>query len=349
MSLDVFDRAQRWLENDERVALATVVQTGGSSPRPLGSKMTIASNGEFAGSVSGGCIEGAVIEEAQAILQGAAPKLLAYGIADEEAWAVGLSCGGEIHVFIEPIEARWFAPLHEAVKAEEEVRCFTVTGAITTQQQLVGYRGLATSEDSVAQFPKHQHTAQIDTRQAKALLDLPTGTHQHGSLEIFVEHLQPPPKLAIVGAVHIAEHLVHFANRLGFHTVVIDARAAFATPARFAHADRLLIGWPSEVLTTLPVRTSTYCAFLTHDPKFDDPAIEVALKQQARYVGALGSTRTHQKRCTRLLEAGIEQAQVDRIDAPIGLDLGGRKPEEIALAIAGRLIEVRALAQAGST
>ncbi len=345
MSLDVFDRAQRWLEQDKSVALATVVQTGGSSPRPLGSKMAIASTGEFAGSVSGGCIEGAVIEEALSVLAGAAPKRLVYGIEDEQAWAIGLSCGGEIHVFLERLEPSWFRPLHQALQDERDARYFTVTASEDDQHWPLAARGLAVGGGTATLFPTSGQTLEVP--EAEALLTLQPGTHQQGAVQVFVEHLQPPPKLVIVGAVHIAEHLVHFAKRLGFRTIVVDAREAFATVARFSHVDELLVGWPSEVLRTLPVRASTYCAFLTHDPKLDDPAIQIALEAEARYVGALGSKRTHQKRCERLLEAGFNQAQLDLIDAPIGLDLGGRKPEEIALSIAARLVAVRARVQTG--
>jgi xanthine dehydrogenase accessory factor len=160
-------------------------------------------------------------------------------------------------------------------------------------------------------------------------------------VELFLEILRPPPKLVIVGAVHVAIHLVHFAKRLGFRCVVVDARAAFATPERFSHADELVVEWPSQALAKMPIHDETYCVFLTHDPKLDDPALEVALRRDARYVGALGSKRTHAKRVDSLRNLGLAEDLIARIHAPIGLDLGGRKPEEIALSIAAQLVASR--------
>ena len=170
------------------------------------------------------------------------------------------------------------------------------------------------------------------------IVTLATG---EGEIELFVELLQPPPKLIVVGAVHVAVHLVHFAKRLGFRCLVLDARAVFATAERFPHADELIVAWPSKTLEQLPIHDESYCVFLTHDPKLDDPAIAVALRREARYVGALGSKRTHAKRIESLRELGVADDLIQRIHAPIGLDLGGRKPEEIALAIAAELVAVR--------
>jgi xanthine dehydrogenase accessory factor len=159
--------------------------------------------------------------------------------------------------------------------------------------------------------------------------------------EVFLEIFAPLPKLVVVGAVHVAVHLVHFAKRLGFRTIVVDARTAFATAERFPHADELIVGWPGDVLAAMKLHDSAYCVFLTHDPKLDDPALVAALRSDARYVGALGSTRTQAKRVERLKEAGLSDQQVARIHAPIGLDLGGRRPEEIALSIAAQMVQAR--------
>lgn len=162
-----------------------------------------------------------------------------------------------------------------------------------------------------------------------------------GEVELFVEVFAPLPKLIVVGAVHVTIHLVYFAQRLGFHTVVLDARAAFTTQERFPHADELILDWPADALARLRLHDNTYLVFLTHDPKLDDPALAIALRSPARYVGALGSKRTHAKRIERLRELGLDDAQIARIHAPIGLDLGGRKPEEVALAIAAELVMAR--------
>ncbi len=168
-----------------------------------------------------------------------------------------------------------------------------------------------------------------------------TGLREIEGVEVFVETFEPLPQLFIVGAVHVAIHLVHFARQLGFRTVVVDARSAFATAERFPHADELVVEWPADYLARVPLHANTYCVFLTHDEKLDNPALQVALEAGVRYVGALGSSRTHAKRVAALREAGLGQELIDRIHAPIGLDLGGRRPEEIAMAIAAELVAVR--------
>lgn len=178
-----------------------------------------------------------------------------------------------------------------------------------------------------------------DLATAKALPA--TGLREIEGTEVFVENFEPLPQLFIVGAVHVAIHLVHFARQLGFRTVVVDARSAFATAERFPHADELIVEWPAEYLARTTFHANTFCVFLTHDEKLDNPALKVALEAGVRYVGALGSSRTHAKRVDALRETGLDSELIDRIHAPIGLDLGGRRPEEIALAIAGELVAVR--------
>lgn len=168
-----------------------------------------------------------------------------------------------------------------------------------------------------------------------------TGLHEIESVEVFVETYEPLPQLFVVGAVHVAIHLVHFARQLGFRTVVVDARSAFATAERFPHVDELVVEWPADYLARVPLHANTYCVFLTHDEKLDNPALQVALEAGVRYVGALGSSRTHSKRVAALRESGLADELIDRIHAPIGLDLGGRRPEEIAMAIAAELVAVR--------
>ncbi|HUP22534.1 MAG TPA: XdhC family protein [Thermoanaerobaculia bacterium] len=190
-----------------------------------------------------------------------------------------------------------------------------------------------------------QDLTELGTKAARSAEETGPATVQlpdaGGDIELFVEVFAPLPKLIVVGAVHVAVHLVYFAQRLGFHTVVLDARAAFATKERFPHADELVLDWPADALARIRLHDSTYLVFLTHDPKLDDPALAVALRSPARYVGALGSKRTHAKRIERLHELGLDEKQVARIHAPIGLDLGGRKPEEVALAIAAELVMAR--------
>ena len=362
MKLEVFDDAERWLAAGQPVALATVVRTGGSSPRPVGSALAISGSGEMAGSVSGGCIEGAVVVEAESVLEGGAPKLLRYGIADEDAWAVGLSCGGDIEVFLERLsKGGWFDAFLADARAERPRRSAVVIGPADGDDR--GWLGLRAAQPGatgpwIAQDAGRQAESLVrwldDAASADGVHAWPAGASDRRpsepsgtpALDVFVHTHQPPDRLVITGAVHIAEHLVSFAQRLGFHCTVIDAREAFATPARFGHADDLLIGWPGEVVRELPLRASSYCVCLTHDPKFDDPVLLEALAADARYIGALGSPRTHAKRLARLEELlkarSANTQRLERIDAPIGVDLGGRKPEEIALSIAARLIQVRA-------
>lgn len=354
MNIEVFDDAARWLARGEPVALATVVRTGGSSPRPVGSAMAIVGSGEMAGSVSGGCIEGAVVVEAESVLRDGVAKLLRYGIADEDAWAVGLSCGGDIEVFLEKLESGgWLDSFLEDARAERAHRSAVVIGTSGSLGTGLGMRAAQAGAAGGWTLPGAEEATPELGAQLIDWLDRSgpgdgvhrwTAVESEGApdLDLFVHTHHPPDRLVLVGAVHIAEHLVAFAQRLGFHCTVIDAREAFATPARFGHADDLLIGWPGDLVRDLPLRSSTYCVCLTHDPKLDDPVLLEALAADARYIGALGSTRTHSKRLARLEEQGADRERLARIDGPIGIDLGGRKPEEIALSIAARLVEVRA-------
>lgn len=237
----------------------------------------------------------------------------------------------------------YYRALSETLRREEPVTQVTVIAAPSNSATALGRKMLvwpdgksqggfgsaAMDRAAIALAQEAQASGPID-----AVLDAV-------ELELFVEVFAPPAKLVIVGAVHVAIHLIHFAQRLGFHCIVVDAREAFATRERFPHADQLIVGWPAEILAEMPIHDSAFCVFLTHDPKLDDPAIRVALQRGAGYVGALGSKRTHRKRVESLRELGLEDAEIQKIHAPIGLDLGGRKPEEIALAIAAQLVQKR--------
>ncbi len=236
--------------------------------------------------------------------------------------------------------------LLRAVKAEIPVRQLTV---VEQDDEAFGRRLLLFPVSETNVLPKQLGSlgeASLD-ESALALLSEATATCSTSlqiddrDLEVFVEVFDPLPKLIVVGAVHVAIHLVHFAQRLGFHTIVLDARSAFATPDRFPHADELIVRWPADQLTEMALGASSYCVFLTHDPKLDDPALKVALEAGARYVGALGSKRTHAKRVVALRELDVDTELIERIHAPIGLDLGGRKPEEIALSIIAEIVRHR--------
>jgi xanthine dehydrogenase accessory factor len=330
----------RWRGQAKQVAIATLVKIYGSAPQPLGVKMAISSAGEIAGSVSGGCVEGAVAQEALGVMARRQPKLVEYGIADELAQSVGLACGGQIAVYIEP----WVAgdPLTGVYeRAVREARMVSLASVVSGP--LAGGRLLiwpdkeshgTLGSESIDRMAVDQAQLLMEVQQSQLVPFDVQGKHS----ALFVDVQPPPPKLVIVGAVHIAIPLITFAKVLGFHIVVLDARSAFATPERFGHADRLQIGWPADVLPDLGIDESTCFAVLTHDDKIDDPALVYACRSPARYIGALGSKRTHAQRVERLRALGLSDAEIARIRAPIGLDIGARKPEEIAVAILAEII-----------
>lgn len=332
----------RWRGEQKRVALATVVRIYGSAPLPLGAKMAVASTGEMAGSVSGGCVEGAVVQEALACLASGQSKLLHFGIADELAQSVGLACGGEIEVFVTPLTT--LSPPHHAF--EQAVRSGQVAMLATRLDGATLGAALHLQPDGVCigTLGAPQLDAAVTARKAELLTTLQpqrsTVTTEAGAAEIFIDVQPPPPRLWIVGGVHIAVALVTFARTLGFRTIVVDPRAAFATPARFGHADEVIVQWPQEVLTAANLDAAACVVVLTHDAKIDNPALAAALRSPARYIGALGARKTHARRLAALKELGVDDAQLARIHAPIGLDIGARRPEEIALAIMAEIVAV---------
>lgn len=333
---------RRWQAQGKAVALATLVRIYGSAPQPLGAKMVVSATGEMAGSVSGGCVEGAVAQEAMIVLKSGRPKLITYGIADDLAQSVGLACGGTIEVFIEPITGPVMDALLAAVERAEPV---SVAKLLTRQAA----DGQTTSRSLL--FGDHLAavgslgSATVDDLARSALADLGAGNPAQrltlAGADLFIERILPPERLIIVGAVHIAQPLVTFGNELGFHTTVIDARSAFATPERFGHAHALHVGWPADLLAEIGLDENSYIVVLSHDEKLDNPALAVALNFPVAYIGALGSPRTHAKRVDALLDLGISADQIARIHAPIGLNLGGRRPAEIAIAIMAEIVAMR--------
>lgn len=332
---------ENWISEGKKVALATVVEVYGSAPQPLGSKMVISSNGEMAGSVSAGCVEAAVVEEALACLKENKSKLLHFGVANETAWEVGLTCGGTLEVFVEPltIDAH-FSALRDALLNQRMVAAVTMlTGEHTGKKMLLTPQGEALGSLGAINL-NDQALEQIKNIWQTHASERTTTTLNGIDNQIFYDVFPPLPRLIIVGAVHIAMPLVDIAKTLGFHTIVIDARGAFATPERFPHVDQLIKQWPQDALKDLKLDESSYVVTLTHDEKFDNPALKVALNSPARYIGALGSKKTHAKRCEALLQEGVTQAQLERIHAPIGLKIGSRGPKEIALSIMAEIIAV---------
>jgi xanthine dehydrogenase accessory factor len=329
-----------WLQNGESIAIATVIQTWGSSPRQAGAKMAITASGKMVGSVSGGCVEGAVVEAGIEVLQTREPQLLHFGVADETAWEVGLACGGTIEVFVQPLESALFQHVREAIEGERPAAAVTI---LRGPVDLLG-RSLLWSEGRVsgANFSHELEQEMIKAAQSA----LAGGQAQRTQLpaeqvEVFADVLLPSPMLVIVGGVHISIALAKMAKVLGYRTVIIDPRRAFGNAERFPHADQLIQAWPDEALNSLVITRSTAIAVLTHDPKLDDPALLAALPGPAYYVGALGSKSTQGKRRQRLLAAGLSELQVGRLHGPIGMDLGARSPEEIALAILAEIVAAR--------
>jgi xanthine dehydrogenase accessory factor len=337
---EVLHEIDRWRTAGESVALATVVRTWGSAPRGIGSRMAIARAGGIAGSVSGGCVEGAVVEAGREVLASGRPRLLHFGVADETAWSVGLSCGGVIEVFVEPLDPRSYDAVRGELLAE---RAAALVVVVKGPGDLVG-RKLLLREDGRAEgsLPGLERPALEAAQAALAegrsrLVELPGEV----PAELFVEALRPSPTLAIVGGVHIAVALSALARTLGYRVIVVDPRQAFGNAERFPHAERVAQAWPDHALGEIGLTPSTAVAVLTHDPKLDDPALRAALPSPAFYVGALGSKATQEKRRRRLLEAGVSEAHLARLHAPIGLELGGRSPEEIALAVMAEIVAER--------
>ena len=336
---EIWDVAQKWHTENKRITLGTVIKVTGSSLRPEGSMMIIADDGAIYGSVTGGCVEGAVFDEAKEVLKSGKPKLLSYGVSNEQAWEVGLSCGGSVEIFVESMEsAAWkgISALVEQSIAENQLAALltVVSGEGAANKMHLTFDGVmhgtlgSPSLDQAA----HALVAEMWTMRKAALLELP------GGITVFADFILPPPRLLIIGASHIAIPLVALANTLDYHTVVIDPRSAFATRERFPHVDELVLQWPDEALENLKLDTSTCVVCLSHDDKLDNPALLYAMRSPARYIGALGSKVTNANRLVALRQEGATEEELKRIHAPIGLKIGSRAPAEIALSIMAEIV-----------
>ncbi len=306
--------AVAWRADGHAVALATVVATWGSSPRPIGSQLVVRGDGVHQGSVSGGCIEGAVIEEALAVIGGGKSRLLSYGVTNDMAWEVGLSCGGTVEVHV--------------VRAPEILERLLADRAAFRPVAL-----LTNLETGDAQL-SHSHEALQEGRSRIIESD------EAGGGRVFVHVHNPPHRLIIVGAVHISQPLAQMARLAGYEVTLVDPRGAFAGGKRFP--ELTVIGdWPDEALEALAPDARCAVVTLTHDPKLDDPALAVALRSEAFYIGCLGSRRTHGKRLERLAALGFKEAETARLHGPVGLDIGARSPAEIALSIMAEITQAR--------
>lgn len=341
---EVISDIDNWLQKDEPIALATVVQTWGSAPRKVGAKMALTTEGEISGSVSGGCVEGAVYEEGVEAVTNGQAKLLHYGVADETAWEVGLACGGIIEVFVEPLDAEVY---HFVQTLLDEDTAFATATVISGPAELLGkklvvqhdnptFGSIVPELDNLA--VETVQTVLADGRSQRQKLTIP-GTDTE--VELFIEVSLPKPKLIMVGGVHIAVALTAIAKTVGYETIVIDPRRAFGSEARFPHVDQLIQSWPDKAFESIRLNDNSAVAMLTHDPKIDDPALKVVLNSRAFYIGALGSSKTQAKRRERLREMGFDEEAIGRIYGPIGLDINATTPEEIAVAIMGQIIAAR--------
>jgi xanthine dehydrogenase accessory factor len=325
-SQDVLAAALRWRRQGRRTALATVLRTWGSSPRQPGSQLAVNEDREFVGSVSGGCVEGAVIHEALEVMASGRPKTLDFGVSDEDAWAVGLACGGKVSIYVDPVEAEEEHLLSDVLEEQRRRGAVLVTRLGHREHRLLH------PFDETADDPALLEAARDAlTRDRSEIVQTPGG-------ELFLQVYNPPLRMLVVGAVHIAQALATMAAMVGFDVTVIDPRRAFASDARFPGV-QLVHGWPEEVLSSLSIDHRTAVVTLSHDPKLDDPALEAALRSPAFYVGALGSRRTHAKRVARLTEKGFTTEEIARIRAPVGLDIGAVSPAEIAVSALAQVVE----------
>ena len=349
---DVLAELARRVDRGETVGVGTVVATFSSAPRPPGAAMLVGADGAVVGSVSGGCVEGAVYELAQQVVQDDRPVLQRYGITDDDAFAVGLTCGGIIDVYVEPVNRDTFPELPEVletVQAQEPVAIATVV----EHPEWVGRRVVVWPDRATGDIPSARARDAI-TDDARGLLATgrsgtlhygPDGQRRGEGMAVFVNSFEPPPRMLVFGAIDFAAAVARLGAFLGYRVTVCDARPVFATTSRFPEADEVVVDWPHRYLAGQAdagrVDERTVVAVLTHDPKFDVPLLEVALRLKLGYVGAMGSRRTHDDRLRRLREAGVTEGELARLASPIGLDLGARTPEETAVSIAAEIIALR--------
>lgn len=327
---------EQWQRQNKKIALARVIQTWGSSPRPVGSCMLISSDFEMAGSVSGGCVEGAVLKEAKNVFETGFGKRLSYGVTDDEAWAVGLSCGGKIQVFIQP----WGLPSESLLFNQLTANLSNNEGCLLATQLKDGkinHSLFLINGTSVGDLPKgvmENAKEAFDQRMHKTI--------SVGNDDYFIHVFPPRSKVIIIGAAHITADLIQLAHHFDFETLVIDPRSTFAKNTSFTvPPDQLFENYPSEVLNEFNLDPYTYCVILSHDPKIDDDALKVLLRSKVAYIGALGSKKNHEKRTARLMDHGFTLEEISKINAPIGVDIHAQGAKEIALSIMGAIIKAK--------
>lgn len=356
---DVLEKVLSWWELGESVGLATVVATFQSAPREAGAAMLVGPGGEAVGSVSGGCVEGAVYELAERVLADRRPALQRYGVSDEDAFAVGLTCGGILDVFVEVVDRESFPELGAVaadIAAGRPVAVATVVEHTDVSRvgrrlvihpdsagvEVVGTLGSGRADDAVVADAR----GLLAAGRNETLRYGPDGQRRGEGMAVFVTSYAPKPKMLVFGAIDFASAVARVGSFLGYHVTVCDARPVFATATRFPEADEVVVKWPHKFLADQveagSIDARTVICVLTHDPKFDVPVLEVALRlPEVAYIGAMGSRRTHDDRVKRLQEAGLSDTELARLSSPIGLDLGARTPEETAVSIAAEIIALR--------
>ncbi len=347
---DILDPITTWWDAGETFGLATVVRTFSSAPREPGAAMAVSPGGEVVGSVSGGCVEGAVYELARQVTASGEPVLHRYGISDNDAFAVGLTCGGIIDIFVEPASRETFAAIGEIAEAVRAGTPVAVATIIEGPGQIGSRRVIWEHDRADGTLGAGDRLDQAVDDDARGMLAQgltgvrrygPDGERRLDDLAVFVQSFAPAPRMLVFGAIDFAAAVARAGKFLGYRVTVCDARPVFATASRFPDADEVITDWPHRYLSGTDTDDRTVICVLTHDPKFDVPLLEVALRRPAAYIGAMGSRRTHEDRLARLREAGLTDAELSRLRSPIGLDLGARTPEETAIAIAAELIQLR--------
>jgi len=323
---DILPTLEQWAAEGLRAAAATVVSTERSAPRDPGAALAVSERGDVAGSVTGGCVEPVVYEEAREVLAGGEPRLRTYGIADEEAFEVGLPCGGTVRIFVGLLDPDVVRALAEAVRLERPVALvLPVSGPAAGAARIV-------AGDEPADGELERRAQELLSRGQTTVLDA-------NGEEVFVCSYAPRPNMYVFGAIDHAAAIAELGRFLGYRVTVCDARARFITPERFPDVDELVVEWPDAFLERVPVDERTAICVLTHDHKFDIPLLKVALRTPAGYIGAMGSRRTTEERAERLRAEGVTDEELARVRAPIGLRIGARTPQEVAVAIAGELVQ----------
>jgi xanthine dehydrogenase accessory factor len=335
---DILTDYDRFAQAGKPFGRAVVTSVWGSAPRPEGSSMLAASDGTIAGSVSGGCVESATAQEIAEAIERGTPKLVTFGVTDERAWEVGLACGGTIKVFVEPTVGTSILEAARGPGGEVVATIVAGPGVGASVRVLETGQTLGSLPVRVSHDELRDAALAALLRQTSASQELETDS---GPVTVFLEVFPRQPRLVIFGGVQIAVALVPLAKALGYRTIVADGRESFIGRDRFPQADELILAWPEEAFERIGLDSACYVCVLSHDPKFDEPALQIALRSSAAYVGAIGSRKTQQARRDRLREAGLTVEQIKRLHGPIGLDLGGRQPAETALAILAEMTAVR--------